>query len=736
MPLFLRALLLVAFVLQGCASGPERRTTIAPQPPAPTVITNATFGDAWRRFQAMPLGHADREPLRARLVEHLIAKGAVEDGDDRYLRLIEHFHAVTSLYAPQEIADGLLPAGLEASARALYEAGQPRGDEARVLASLLVLRSLRAKDPEPGRMYDKIKEWSFESRAALSAPLERFQEGLIEVWDEHARLTPTPEVLATLTRLYVERRDELIALFQGGARGLPDSPAMFEGVRDTAISVAAVYLRQGDVTGAVAHVKALGSLVGTEARFTELLESAQEESVDGASSMLELIRIYQEGGVFDVAQALALTGLRQRPYEPAFAVRLARIAAERGDIENALGWYAEAIRLAPDERMVYDEILDVLSGMMEQGLFGANVEETRVVGTRAAQILEQRLERWPNPAPPVKPEELYLALGVAEMNAGHPDEAERRLRQALAANEAVAGHLQLGFLLGRVGRSKEAAASYERALQLIDARETDPDAPRRAEVLESLGDAFRFSGETNKAIDAYTKGLAVWDTSLGRLKGTRMGIAQLRRGVLLGRLHKAQDARSAFEKAMELAPDVRETYATILVHLLVSEPDAAFAHRVFRHAQNQMSLAPEWKVYFALWLQAIAQRSGVAPEHDVSQVLAELSLGDDWSAKLAQFALTKLSYDQLLAAASDVGQRTEAHFYESMRRLGAGDTTGARETLERVMQAQMVSFYEFAMAQELLVLASGEARAAPASAAPGHAAPVPSAAPKATQHHP
>jgi tetratricopeptide (TPR) repeat protein len=480
----------------------------------------------------------------------------------------------------------------------------------------------------------------------------------------------------------------------------------------------------------VTHVKALGSLVGTEARFTELLESAQEESVDGASSMLELIRIYQEGGVFDVAQALALTGLRQRPYEPAFAVRLARIAAERGDIENALGWYAEAIRLAPDERMVYDEILDVLSGMMEQGLFGSDVEETRVVGARAAQILEQRLERWPNPAPPVKPEELYLALGVAEMNAGHPDEAERRLRQALAANESVAGHLQLGFLLGRVGRSKEAAASYERALQLIDARESDPDAPRRAEVLESLGDAFRFSGEQSKAIDAYQKGLAVWDTSLMRLKGTRMGIAQLRRGVLLGRLHKAQDARSAFEKAMELAPDVRETYATILVHLLVSEPDPAFAHRVFRHAQNQMSLAPEWKVYFALWLQAIAQRSGVKPEHDVSQVLAELSLGDDWFAKLAQFALGKLSYEQLLAAANDVGQRTEAHFYESMRRLGAGDTNGARETLQHVMQAQMVSFYEFAMAQELLALAPpGDARAA------GGSAPAP-AAPQAPQPRP
>lgn len=701
--------------LLACGASAPPRPTIAPQPPAPTVITNATYGDALRRFQAMKIEDEAREPLRARLVEHVIAKGPdVEPGnspDTIYLALIDHLYAVTSLFTSAEIEQNFLPSGLETTARALYAQGSPRGDEARVLASLLVLRSLHRRDPEPAAMYDKIKEWSFESRAALSAPLERFQEGLIEVWDEHARLTPTPAVLATLSQLYVERRDELIQLFQSGGQAMPESADVFEGVRDTAISVAAVYLRQGDVTGALAHLKTLGPLAGVEARLTEMLESAQEESTDGASAMLELIRRFQEGGMFDVAQGLALTGLRQRPYEPAFAVRLGRIAAEQGNFEAAMGWYTEAVRLAPDERTVYDEILDVLNGVMEQGLFGSNVEETRAIGNRAAQILEQRLKRWPDPPPPVKPEDLYLALGIAEMNAGHPEEAEQRLRAGLQANESVGGHLQLGFLLGRVGRPKEAAENYVRALELIDARETDADPPRRAEVLESLGDALRLSGEGAQAEVAYAKGLAVWDANLTRLKGMRMGLAQLRRGVLLGHLHKSADARTAFEQAMELAPDVRETYATIFVHLLISEPDAVFAQRVFRQAQNQMSLSPEWKVYFALWLQAIIQRSAHAAPNapkppvadaDIGGVLAELASGDDWFAKLAKFASGKLTYEQLLASASDVGQRTEAYFYESMQRLGNGDILGAREMLQRVLQAQMVSFYEFAIAQELI----------------------------------
>ena len=58
-----------------------------------------------------------------------------------------------------------------------------RGDEARVLSALLVLRSTRANDPAPADQYRKIKEWGFDARAALSSPIERYEEGLVEVWE-------------------------------------------------------------------------------------------------------------------------------------------------------------------------------------------------------------------------------------------------------------------------------------------------------------------------------------------------------------------------------------------------------------------------------------------------------------------------------------------------------------------------------------------------------------------------
>ncbi|HMI90495.1 MAG TPA: hypothetical protein VK509_03985, partial [Polyangiales bacterium] len=232
------------------------------------------------------------------------------------------------------------------------------------------------------------------------------------------------------------------------------------------------------------------------------------------------------------------------------------------------------------------------------------------------------------------------------------------------------------------------------------------DDPQRAEILERLGDSLRMLGKQQEATQVYEQGLAIWDRNLSRQKGMRIGLAHLRRGVLLGRLARRTDAVTAFERAMENAPELRETYSTILAYLAVSDPDSAFAHRVFRNAVNQLSLEPEWKVYFALWLRMIAGRDGAGVDPEVSAVLSDLAQGTDWFAKLARFASGQLDYDGLLQSAMGLGERTEAYFYEGARRLGAGDLPGARAMFEQVVHTKMVNFYEFAMAQELLAVTS------------------------------
>ena len=200
----------------------------------------------------------------------------------------------------------------------------------------------------------------------------------------------------------------------------------------------------------------------------------------------------------------------------------------------------------------------------------------------------------------------------------------------------------------------------------------------------------------------YRQALGQWDGLLAQLQGPQVAMAQVRRGVLLSRLGEASAASEAFIAALEAHPNWREPYATILAHLVVSAPNPELAQTVLRRAQFQLHLEPAWKVYFALWVQAIAGRASTELGPEVGQLLGELARGDAWANRLAAFGEHSLAYPQLREHASSRGEQVEADFYEGARRLAAGDRDGARQLFERVIESGMINFYEYAMAQELL----------------------------------
>ncbi len=693
--------LLIAVLLSACAGtsakpvGPTVRSL-----PTPSVVTDATYPEVMRAFQRLGMRAPAREPLRQRLAAYWIQRGNEAALADRYTQVIAAFVQVSDLYTPTEWADAKLPLEVEGIAKYLVAKGAPRGDEARVLSGLLTQRLLHPNDAGLAEYYERLVHWGFDARADMSGPLERF-EGLVEAWEEHARLTPTPEVLATLVQLYRERRDALVRLFQSSEEQVPLSASIFQGVQRTALNVAAVFLRYGDTASALAQVRELGASSGVEERLIEILEATADDGNTGAGALLDLSRAYLEAGRADVARALCVSGLRSRTDDARFPQCLARIAATENDFVGALAWYADAIAIVPEERALYDEILEVLNGLIEQGNFSTNAVGTHILSVRATEILQERMKRWPDAPPPVAPAELYAAIGGLEMNAGNAKDAEKYFRESLAAQPAAATHQQLGILLERVGRPRDAVDHYRRALGLV--RDPGPDNDRqRAELFERLGDAERITGQREQAAQSYEQALALWDSLLPLARARRAGTAELRRGVLLGRLGRLEEAKGAFERAMDAAPSARETYATILAFLVVGAPDAQFAQKVFHIAQNQVGLEPEWKVYFALWLRMIAGRSGLPVERDVLAVFESFAEGEDWFAKLAQFGSGKLTYDTLLEEAEAVGERAEAYFYEGGRRLSQGDNSGARAMFAKVLDTQMVNFYEFTMAQELL----------------------------------
>ncbi|MBN1655943.1 MAG: tetratricopeptide repeat protein [Deltaproteobacteria bacterium] len=640
--------------------------------------------------------------MRERIVEYLFERYQQLLSTTDYDSVVELQEQIIELYSPEEISRGEIPPELESISRYLLEHGSPRGDEARVLSAYLVITLLHPENSEAARNYEKLEAWGREARSALSDPLERY-EGLIEIWERHARLTPTAAVLNKLANLYTERVAASIKYLQSVKRLVFLSGRIRYEIQQTLFDVAAIYLRHGDIASALTRVEATGiGASGTESEvLLDELRGARQSGVSGAGALSRLAEQFKLKGRIDVAQALCRQGLRRYPTHPIFPQCLAKIAASDSDYLGAMAWYSLAIQMVPEERALYDETLKVLNALMAQGLFDTDPTKNRKLAKRATEVLEERTRRWPDMVSPVSPDKLHLVIALAEMNAGNTEEAEKRLRQSLDEKETIDAIMQLGLLLERTGREEQAAEYYRRALALTDEKSLS-DIIKRAEIFEKLGDALRLTGQSEQARESYQTALRYWEASTSALQGSQFGSAQIRQGVLLGRLGRSAEATASFELAMKYAPENRETYASILSYSLVSSPDSRFAHMVYRRALRQLSLNPEWKVYFALWLRAIAGTTGARIEPEIDSILEELAKGNEWWAKLAGFGLGKISYSQLLAQASDLGERTEAYFYEAIRLLVRGEAQKALRFLHLVRDTGMVNFYEFAIAQELL----------------------------------
>ena len=69
---------------------------------------------------------------------------------------------------------------------------------------------------------------------------------------------------------------------------------------------------------------------------------------------------------------------------------------------------------------------------------------------------------------------------------------------------------------------------------------------------------------------------------------------------------------------------------------------------------------------------------------------------------LARWARGELSFERLVDQAHDRGEKAEAYFYEGLRKWRAGDITQAKALMHKVLDTQMMGFFEYDMAQSYL----------------------------------
>ena len=166
-------------------------STINARVDVPERIDEGQLGELRRLYFTLPMNHPSRPELRDAMMAYLDDEVTGLAEADDYDAVVARFAAMTELLQPEDFEAGRLPPRLEGAARYLVERGAPRGDEARVLAGLLVLRLL-LEDEQFEAEYTELAQWGVDARATLPNVLERWSK-LIDVWHEHARLTPAPQ---------------------------------------------------------------------------------------------------------------------------------------------------------------------------------------------------------------------------------------------------------------------------------------------------------------------------------------------------------------------------------------------------------------------------------------------------------------------------------------------------------------------------------------------------------------
>jgi tetratricopeptide (TPR) repeat protein len=660
-------------------------------------IPRAEYPDETRRFLMMSLDDPERLELRDRLVASVLsqAQSLADVGD--YEGVVLEMSRLTSFLSASEYAAGVLPKQVEPIAKYITERGGQLGDEGYVLAANFILERSTG-DEIYRKQYDEIATWGRDARSNLDTVSEQYA-GLISVWTDHADLTPAPEVLDTLADLHVAGRDAVAAesvearhrLGIGGERQLRLAP----------LNVAAVYLSHGDIQSAVAKVGSMGEGGELQLRLLDLLRAAQSADEQGAAATFELVEGYRVARP-DVAGGLCQSALVRFRTDYRFPTCMARVAADSEQFADATAWYVIAVGLAPERIELYDEALGQLDEFIETRLTDPHPERSSALARGAETILAERQKRWPDSTPPIAPNHLEFLIGMLEMNAGHAAEAQRRFEKSLQADENIEALMQLGLLLERTGRPAEAEKQFRRALALSPST-TLADEVRRAEILENLGNTSRAQGKNGEMKSHYKAALGAWTEARDQVEGATGAIVELRRGVLLDQLGRHEEAVDAFESAMNFAPQWRDVYAGILAHLVSGPIDIELAASVWRRSQLHLNLAPEWKVYFTLWIQFITARAGEPPVEEHRELLRSLAGSSNWWGKLASFGAGELNYASLLTVASSLGERTEAFYYEGTRLFIEGDEQGSRKQLQQVLDTNMVSFFEFEMARKLLL---------------------------------
>jgi cellulose synthase operon protein C len=161
--------------------------------------------------------------------------------------------------------------------------------------------------------------------------------------------------------------------------------------------------------------------------------------------------------------------------------------------------------------------------------------------------------------------------------------------------------------------------------------------------------------------------------------------------------------RRATQRAYDAASgDTRQLAATVLdaARRALTRSDLQGARAAAQRA-IEASLGSDEIVYVALWLQLLERKFNAPSDGTVEEAYASIDDSSRWPTKLRAWARRRISNADLIAAARDASERTEAAFYIAMSDHVSGKSEASNQ-LKLVAGSPAIDLMEVGIARDLL----------------------------------
>jgi tetratricopeptide (TPR) repeat protein len=693
----------------GCGPTAISRGPVGPpalRVPVPARVTEENFDTHRDVYAALPVASVDRKPFRDRLLAHLFSRSRRQLKADHEQEAMESFKRSAALFDAAEVFEGTARhAGLAEFAGRMVSLYSPRGDEARVLLPLCVQMSLQPERRELTAKFHQIYTWLNEADRQVHG-MGRQWSRLIRVMEQTAQIWPSAFVLDKLRRLYIEQkltiarvvhvspyrhlRGTVSALFQSGFFGF---------------KVARLYLTVDQPAVALRRLQE----IATEPTQNEELRELLQRAVAPGAAMADHLRLadfFSEQGResrskvnLDRRVALRVCRAAQQRFAPhakLFAC-VGELAAQLKHNYLAMINLEKAVALAPDDRTFAERLARAYQQRLKNMIWDEQLDQAGRELTRIERFYRRTEKRFGKPLlPPLS--RVHLAIGHGFYNAGRVDEAASAFKRSIdakAASSALA-LIQLGLIYVKKGQPQAAfkylAAAERVPMPSVGARLYWQGRIEglRARAYQLANKAAEMRRANGRAVEAWKQFQTLEIQAEGRAE------AYIHEARSLYALGRRAEAMNALDRAIDVQPDRKETYADVIA-LLATHGHLPEALDAYHRALGRSKVSEYLKSYCSFWIIGLARRAGLAPDPLATRHLRGV-LGKAWYRELARFTLGEVSYEELLSKAKTKGNQAELYFYRAEKLLAQGKLQEAQTMWRKVLQTEMMAFYEFDMA--------------------------------------